>query len=193
MRLNIVYKAVAPEPPYECELVDIDTAAVPFMLYGIWLKAQKYFWADNDSWRTGRWLLNKQGASLLMPCGNDIINAVDRLYNLVDARLVGNYREVTGTGTEADPFVYDPPIEQAPGFFDPTEASIAWYSGINLSAWQNLLNGEHSGDWNDNYKLKAQLQELIDQDAADDVDIATLIAFAEASGISLEALLLLLA
>jgi hypothetical protein len=176
MRLNIVYKAIAPEPPYQCELVEVDTAAIPFMLYGLWLKTQKYFWVDNDSWRIGRWLMNKQGASLLMPCGTEIINSVDRLYNLLDARLVGNYREVTGTGVEADPFVYDPPLEQAAQYIAATEGSLTFYADYNLQAWLNLLNGEHSDVFGDAYHIKLQIQELIDQDVADDVDIASLLA-----------------
>jgi len=193
MSINIVVKAEAPAPPYTCELVSFQTQATPFALYGLWLKSQRYFWASPDDWEVARSLLAQVGSELLMPCGTDIVNAIDRLYNLVDMRLVGLSRSVTGTGTDVDPFIYDPPLEQAATFTEANEGSAIYYGAINLEAWQNLLNGEHSSNWSDNYKLKVQIQELIDQDTADDADISTIITALTAAGVDLDALLLLLA
>jgi hypothetical protein len=160
MRLNIVYKAVAPDPPYQCELVEVDTAAVPFMLYGLWLKAQRYFWADTDSWRTGRWLMNKEGAALLMSCGTDIVNAIDRLTVTLEGRLTGTIRSVTGTGTEADPFVYSPPIWQDGGDPLAQPGSLLGSLHYHSSAWENLLKGSASADFPDDRSFRDQLEAI---------------------------------
>lgn len=48
MRLNIVKKRYAPIPPYDCEIVEIDIQSVPYVLHGLWLKYQKYFWYFNQ-------------------------------------------------------------------------------------------------------------------------------------------------
>jgi len=176
MSLNIVTKSDAPVEPYPAHASCINIKLIPHILYGLWMKGQKYYWTSASEWTVARSLLAEQGAAILMDCSLEVTNAIDRLYNLVDTRLAGNVRSVTGTGTSLDPFVYDPPLEQAAAYMDGLEGSALYYGAINLSAWQNLLGGEHSSDWYDAYSLKAQIQELIEQDTADDADIAELLA-----------------
>jgi len=128
-----------------------------------------------------------------MPCGIDIVNGLDRIYNLLDVRLAGIERTSTGTGTEADPFVYDPPIFQTPEIFDDEPISMIGLATNNNRAWKNLLNGTTSSDFGDDRSFRDQLQSLVDEDAGDDADISTIITALTAAGVDLDALLLLLA
>lgn len=105
-------RSVVPEPPYHSALVCIPIEAVPFTLGALVIKSQKYWYASPDDWHTGRKLLALFGKALLMDCAPAIVQAIDRVYNLLDAGLNGRDRTATGTGTELDPFVYDPPIPQ---------------------------------------------------------------------------------
>lgn len=162
MTLNIVYKAEAPSPPYGCEFVDIRPKVVPFALYGLWLKSQRYFWVTADDWAEARTLLALEGAAYLMPCGRDIVNALDRQYTLLDGVMRGTWREVTGMGTDADPFVYDPVIPQAAQELVPTLGSLQHVAQDTYDAWGNLLDGIASGRWEDTRNIRDMLQAIID-------------------------------
>ena len=160
MTINIVLKALAPEAPYNDELVCHTIESTPFMLYGLWLKSQKYFWQSPGDWQVARSLLAREGASLLMPCGQQIVNAIDRLYILTAASLQGTTYYVSGTGTAEDPYIYDPPLVQAP------EPTIGVLPGLlamqsnQIEAWWNLLNGSPSADYPDNRSFRDQLEAM---------------------------------
>lgn len=193
MTLNIVNKEAAPLPPYECELVSTYPAGARFVLGALWLKSQKYFWASGDDWFNGRSLLAQIGANTLMPCGNDIVNALDRLYVMLDGRLVGTIRSVSGTGTELDPYIYSPSIPQDGGDPIAQPGSLIGSLHYHSEAWENLLRGSTSDNFDDARSFRDQLQELIDQDTDDDADITSIITALTAAGVDLDALLLLLA
>lgn len=160
MTLNIVLKADAPDPPYEGELVCHTAESTPFVLYGIWLKSQKYFWNSPSDWQVARTLLAEEGASLLMPCGRDIVNAIDRIYVQLDGRLSGLIRGVSGTGTDADPFVYSPAIPQDGGDPIAQPGSVIGSLHYHSEAWENLLDGRTSDNFDDDRSFRDQLDAI---------------------------------
>jgi hypothetical protein len=162
MSINLVIKADAPLGPYECELVEIQPEAVPFMLYGIFHKLQKYYWSSHSDWIEGRRLMAMEGSNLLMPCGQAIVDAIDRQYTLLDVVLRGNVRSVTGTGTSVDPFVYDPVIPQSAEEMVPTLGSLQHVAQDTYDAWGNLLDGITDGRWSDDRNFRQLLQDLIE-------------------------------
>ena len=162
MTRNIVTRSTVQEPPYTTDLVCIPIAAVPLTLGALVLKSQKYWYASPDDWHRGRKLLAQFGKALLMPCGNDIVNAIDRVYGLLDAGLNGIGRSVSGTGTEADPYVYSPGLAQAhePDAFVPP--SLRSDANVTRALLDNLTNGTVSSVAPDNRNIRQQLQNIYD-------------------------------
>src|SRR5690349_18727381 len=144
MKMNLVTKSEVPPPPYASALVCIPIAAVPFTLGALVLKSQKYWYASPDDWHAGRRLLASFGKALLMDCAQPIVDAIDRVYNLLDSGLNGTERTATGTGTEADPYIYTPPLPQvmAPETFVAPGVRVDMM--IVRAVLDNLINGNLS-------------------------------------------------
>lgn len=159
-RLNRSAPRAAPPLPWRCELVEIDTDAVPFMLSALYLKEQRYNWLSEDDARDGRRMLAKQGAQLLMGCIKEITNRQDALYALADRAINGTAYGVSGQGTDADPYVWSPPLSVAPLLqFDlPGLLKQAQTSGRQLD---NLTNGTVYDEAPDNRNIRQQLDDLI--------------------------------
>ena len=161
MTLNIVTKREAPLSPYECELFNLDIEAIPFMLGALWLRSQKYWWLTPDDQMYGRQLMNKEMAGMLMPCGLDITNRQDALYTMLDARLGGVLRDVSGAGTYEDQFVYDPEIPQVVDPIDYATPGMQYTSDQLLKGIYNLLNGTTSANFPNNAYTTGILQEIL--------------------------------
>lgn len=162
MKRNVVLVSEVPEPPYPSHLVCIPTAAVPFTLSALVLKSQKYWYASPDDWQRGRRLLAQLGKALLMDCAQPIVDAIDRVYNLLDAGLNGTERTATGLGTYLDPFVYDPPIPQT---IAPTEyeaPGARHYGHAVAKLVDNLVTGTTSDIAPGVAVPNGKLQEIID-------------------------------
>jgi hypothetical protein len=184
MTLNIVTKREAPLPPYICEMVDLDMEAVPFMLGALWLRAQKYWWLTPDDQMVGRQLMNKEMVGMLMPCSIDITNRQDALYNMLDARLGGILRDVTGSGTYDDPYVYDEPIPQVVDPIIYSTPGMQYNSVQVLAGLRNLANGTVSTGWADNRVFRQTLVDILNAIGAesDEASIALLQKIALALG-----------
>lgn len=168
MSLHIVTRREAPQPPYECELITIEPEAVPFMIGALSSRALPFWWQSKDDQKYGRWLMNKEMVRLLMPCGTDIINRQDALYNLLDASLRGTLREVTGAGTDEDPYVYDPEIPQT---VDPVVyllPGMQHSARSTLEGVRNLANGETFTDFPDVRNFRQTLDDILAALAAED-------------------------
>src|SRR5690349_17368227 len=141
MKMNLVTKSEVPPPPYASALVCIPIAAVPFTLGALVLKSQKYWYASPDDWHAGRRLLASFGKALLMDCAQPIVDAIDRVYNLLDSGLNGTERTAIGTGTELDPYVYDPAIPQVvePSAFG--SPGLRHYTRASARLLDNLVTG----------------------------------------------------
>lgn len=113
MSLTIVHKWEAPVPPYTCEFVDIIPEAIPATLGALLLKSSKYWWITEDDQKNGRKMLAEQGARMLMPCGKEIVAAIDRVYMLIDRNENGtvySYSEDAETGD----ILVSPPVPVVP-------------------------------------------------------------------------------
>lgn len=183
MKRNVVLVSEVPEPPYLCALVSIPTAAVPFTLSALVLKSAPYWYASRDDWHRGRKLLADFGKDILMPCDTAIVNGIDRLYNLIDAGLNGTDRSATGTGTELDPYVYDPPIPQVMLPSDFQAPGLRRDMEMSRLLLANLVNGTLSTDAPDeavpNARLeaiRAAVQAILDQEDINPEDIAQIIS-----------------
>ena len=151
----------APRPPYACELVEVDIPAIPFMLAALGHKAQKFFWSDSDEATEGRQLLAKQAASLLMPCGKDIVEAIDRLYRLTDVIHNGAIYTYSGDGTTLHPYVFNPtmPVVAVPN--DPLEPSLRFTLNKLTMLHDNLVNGAVNDFASDDRNFRQQLADIL--------------------------------
>lgn len=161
----------APRPPYECELVEVDIPAIPFMLAALGHKAQKFYWASEDEATEGRQLLAKQAASLLMPCGKEIVESVDRLYRLTDVVNNGAIYSYSGAGTTLDPYIYSPPMPVVPLRLPGLEPSVKFSLEKVLRLHDNLVNGTTYTDAPDARNLRQQLEDILTAlDSSDSLD-----------------------
>lgn len=115
MKLNIVLPSPVSARPYAEDLYCLPVAAVPYVLGALRLRMSPYWYTTPEDYARGRSLLAEFSGGLLMGCVQEITNAVDRLTALFDASINGQARELTGTGTEVDPYVYTPAL---PTVFD---------------------------------------------------------------------------
>lgn len=160
MKRNIVTKSVFPPPPYVTELASFHIAAVPTILGALVLKSQKYFYASPDDWHLARKSLAYHGAELLMPSGIDIVNSIDRVYTLLDAGLFGTARSVMGGGTNLDPFVYAPPLEQARGLYPQNTGAMVNDTNALRRLLDNVANGTVSDGAPDGRSFRDQLEQI---------------------------------
>lgn len=181
MRVNSIARRPAPARPWTDDLVEVDHQAVPFMLTALWFKSQQGNWAVGDDVARGRQLMNKQGAQLLMGATQRLIDASDRLYTLLDAGIFGTNRDVTGTGTDVDPFVYEPPITQTKYPSEQSADGLLRYGFIGSSGLTNLITGEGNIVWPADTPLKDLLRSIIDSaGASGELDDEILAKLAEA-------------
>lgn len=161
MSLNIVSKREAPVPPYQCEMIDISIEGIPFMLSALRLRSAKYWWLSADDQRIGRWLMYKESAAFLMPCSRAITNILEAQYNLLDATIRGTSRDVTGTGVDVDPFLYDPPIPQTVEPLEYLSPGLQYNSTESLYGVQNLANGTVTANYTDVRVFRQQLEDIL--------------------------------
>jgi len=160
----------AVEPPYDCQLVEIGAETVPYLLGALFVREQRYNWLTDNDAIVARRMLAKQGADLLMPCGKDIVQSMDRVYMLLNRGLTGQTYSYSGTGTEIDPYVYSPPIPVVPDETYVTPGLMARLEDLR-HLLQNALNGETIGGYTDTTSIRAQLEALIvTMSETDDLD-----------------------
>jgi hypothetical protein len=173
MSLNIVLRSPVSERPYASELCCIPPVGVPYCLGAMRLRFSEYWYTSRDDYVRGRSLLGELGSGLLMPCGQDIINAVDRVYNLLDGAYNGIGRVATLVPDTTNVYTYDPPLEQGvdtTNFHDPGLRHEA-----KAARWMldNLVNGTTSdfapGVAVPNGHLQAIYDELIAMNAEEQV------------------------
>ena len=158
-KLQMSVPRTAPPPPYHCDLVEVDIEAIPFLLGALWRKEWRAYWNTDDDARDGRQLLAKQGAQLLMPCAKDIVERQDRLYALLDRAINGTPYNVSGTGTDLDPYIWAPPLPVAPlaQYGLPGLLRQAEISGRELD---NLTNGTTYDEAPDSRNIRQLLDDL---------------------------------
>lgn len=162
MRLKLTKPRDAPYgPPWECELVELDTAWIPFILSGLWQKEQRYNWTTDNDAKKARQMLAKQGASILMGCSDKIVDSINQLYRLTDSIHNGAVYTVTGAGTVEDPFIYSPPIPLVPQTQPGAEPGVKFSLEKALRLQDNLVNGTTYTDAPDARNVRQQLEDLI--------------------------------
>jgi hypothetical protein len=173
-RLNLVRRNDAPLPPYDCEMVQCDVAFVPFILGALWQRSQRYWWAQAEDQQLGRWAMNKQMLEVLMPCGQDIVRSVDRLYRLVDATFNNRFYGRTGSGTPDDPYIFDPEIPGVPevGATD----DYAWRNNSYAvrALIDNLVTGVPNDKSSDIRNFRQQLEDILAAIGSGSFDPATI-------------------
>jgi hypothetical protein len=162
MTLNIVLRSPVLGRPYEEELCCITVDAVPYVLGALRLRMWPYWYTTDADYVRGRSLLAELSAEVLMPYGRDIVNAIDRVYNLIDAGLNGIGRSVAGDGTELDPYVYTPSLVQAPQPSDYSAPSLREDTDVARKLLNNLVNGTASSVASDTRSFRDQLQSIYD-------------------------------
>jgi len=161
MRKNIVGKSAVPEGPYEQELICVPIAIIPQALGALDLKGQKYWYQTPEDWARGRSLLAYLGASMLLPCGKDIVNAVDRLYVSFEAHLVGIARSASPDLANPGSFVYAPALEQSANALDAVAPSLRADVEKSAGLLDNLVTGASNAYASDPDGLKQLVRQLI--------------------------------
>lgn len=161
MRLNIVGKEQVAIGPYATALICVPVAIIPQALGAIDLKAQKYWYATPEDWARGRNLLAQLGAGMLQPCGQDIVNAVDRLYVSFEAHVAGIARTAIPSTTVLGAFDYTPALEQEANALDAAFPSISSNITKSTALLDNLITGATSIYASDPDAIKQLLRDLI--------------------------------
>lgn len=161
MSINIVYRGTVPIRPYSSTLVCVPTTIIPQVLGALRLKSAPYWYVSSEDHLRAQSAISEFGGNLLMPCAAEIVNAVDRVYNLLDASLNGVGRSVAGDGSELDPFVYSPPLAQAPEPDEFQGPSLRTDVEVQRALLDNLTNGTVSAVAPDARNFRQQLDDLI--------------------------------
>lgn len=159
-RINLVRKNFTPLGTLDCELTCYDVQMVPFYLGALWLRAQKYWWVDAENAGRARSLLNEQMVRFLMPCGQDIVDAIETQTRHFLGAMQGYEFNRTGTGTAADPYVWEPPL---PDYAGP-QFQVGGIERSNFfltEQLQNLLDGTPSAT-TETRNFRQQLQDIYD-------------------------------
>jgi hypothetical protein len=98
---------------------------------------------------------------VLMPSGQDIVDATNRVYTLLGGTLLGRVYSYTGTGTRTDPYIYDPPLPPAVDATDYTDESLLWAIQQTAGNTYLLKNAIPAGGFADNADLNARASELL--------------------------------
>lgn len=160
MTLNIVYRAEIPPITTSYALVCVPTLILPNTLGALRLKSAKYFYASEGDYQRGSSLVAELSGDLLMSCAVEITNAIDRVYNLLDASLNGIGRSVSGSGTEADPYAYTPALVQAPDPEDYNPGGLRADTNATRALLDNLVNGTTSPVASDSRSFRQQLEDI---------------------------------
>jgi hypothetical protein len=161
MTINIVYKATAPNTPFAEDICELQVSFVPQLEGAIWLKSQKYWWATPDDWKVGRKALYEQGIAYLMPSAALIVNAVNNLYSLMDARLGGIQRTNLGIDEATGLQLYDPDILPDPNPENFISPGIQHSARLTDAGLQNLINGTLFGPYGQTEQAKQQLAAIL--------------------------------
>ena len=141
MTLNIILRSPVPERPYGAELCCIPPEGVPYCLGAMRLRFSEYWYTSPEDYVRGRSLLAELGGGLLMPCGQDIINAVDRVYILLAGVYNGTSRGAELAEGEDNVYVYDPPLSQAIDATDYSTPGLRTNADIARELLDNLVSG----------------------------------------------------
>lgn len=145
-RYNIVRESdYADDSTANANITPFPIPLVPLCLGAFRIKSSRYFYTDTGSWLYARQSIHQMGANMLRNNIDAITNRQDALYNLLDAALGGIERSVTGTGTSADPFIYDRPIPQVKtrnSFF----ADVSFEEGILVNSYLTRVKTKATDD-----------------------------------------------
>lgn len=81
---------------------------------------------------------------MLHDCTQPIVDAIDRVHNLLDASLNGIERSVVGTGEPNDPYVYTPPLAQVASPSNYHSPSLRYDTDAFRWLQENFINGTTS-------------------------------------------------
>lgn len=112
MRINLVSKREAPISPYEGDMVCIPVPVIPFALGALWLRSQKYWWVEASE-ADGRYAMNEMAVAMLKGCSQDITDAINRVYMLIDRNENGAIYTYT-TDPETQRPIINPPLPIVP-------------------------------------------------------------------------------
>lgn len=163
MRYNISRPRVAPEQPFTCEVFCFPVEAVPFMLHALKQKAERFYWDSEEDYSRGRQLMAQVGSELLMPCGTELVRSIDRVYVLLDTTLNGIQYTVTGTGTATDPYVYTPPIPDAPDLQDYVYPGMRSFAEVTEKLVHNIVDGTTLDGVTESRNFRQQLEDILTQ------------------------------
>lgn len=160
MRRRLAVARPVPPLPWFSELIELDTASIPYLLGSMWTREQRYHWITADDARDGRQMLAKQGAAMLLGAADRIIESVDRVYRLIDVVNNGAVYTYSGLGTLASPYVYSPGLPVVPSAAPGDEPSVKFSLEKLLRLQDNLTNGTTYGDAPDDRNFRQQLDDI---------------------------------
>lgn len=178
MRLNIVGKHLAPDPPYRCDFHALPTEAIPSVLWSLWLKSQKYFWTDDTEALQARNMLAEFGIGLLMPCGNELGYKIDRLARILDSAMFGRTYIATGELDDNQLPIVTPALSDSVSPTGALDPSMFQHSLIQRLLVQNLVDGTPTFYTLESRNFRQQLDDIkaiLAEFEAGQIDYTTLI------------------
>ena len=159
MRYNLVLKNGVAPPPYECELVEYNPIATPYVLGALWLRSQKYWWLSTDDQKYGRRLMAQIGSQVLMGCSQEIVGAVNQVYRLMDSTF--NQQYYTWWNEPDLPADIRPAIPVVPNPTAYTNNSWRKAGDITRDGWQNLLTGDENNTFAPSSNFRVTLEQIL--------------------------------
>lgn len=151
--------AIPPEP-WACDLIEIDTTIVPYILTALYWRSQKFLWQDAPAAQLARHALATQGAAILMGCKDEIIYELRRQYRLMEGAYYGTSYTDSGTLDTSGLPVIVPALPVLPPDV-PIAPSMLTHSAAARNFLASLAIGETNSDASDARNIRQQLDDII--------------------------------
>ena len=161
-RKNLVGKRSMVASPWQAYLTCMPYEAIPHVLGALWLRSQKYWWETEDDQRNGRHVMNEIGVTMLLGCGKEIVDAINRVYMIIDRNENGTLYSFTGEGTTEEPYIISPPLPVVPPNPSIYEApGSKWQREDLRDMLYNTLSGNATADYTNPRGTNPILEEIL--------------------------------
>jgi len=155
-----------------CFVVAIPRPLVPFVGGLMKIMENRGFWVDDSTYVNAYSAVLEFERCLVATCLQDLIDAQDRTYRMLDTTLRGT--AYSGTGTEGDPVIPAIPPFVDLGFVD--QNSIFGQLDRTTQLIDASINGTDTPLYTISPSVRALLQSILDASGSDDSDLESILA-----------------
>lgn len=158
-----------------CYVVAIPRPLVPYVGGLLKLLEQSGLWATTEDYQSAYTATVELEGCLMATCLSDLLESNDRLYRMLNTALFG----VTYETVDTDPLVVSPAILPYVDLTVYDQDSLMGRLDRLTQLTDNTFNGTETPLYDYTPSVKAQLQTIIDGMAADDTELADILAAAQ--------------